>query len=35
MKDFLEAINIYPWTSFFLGLFILCLIAVFRNDEKN
>jgi hypothetical protein len=33
-KEFLEAINLYPWTSFFVWVAILTIVTISKADTK-
>lgn len=36
MREFFELINEYPWTTFFMCLFIIRLVdSIFRNFRKQ
>jgi hypothetical protein len=34
MKEFFEAINEYPWTTFFVFIMIITIAEVFKNNDK-
>lgn len=34
MREFYQLINEYPWTTFFLMLFIVVIVATIRNGDK-
>jgi hypothetical protein len=35
MKEIFQAINEYPWTTFFCWLMILSMIGVYKNYDKE
>lgn len=34
MREFYELINEYPWTTFFLMLFVVVIVAIIRDGDK-
>jgi hypothetical protein len=33
MREFFQTINEYSWTTFFLFIMIITIIAIFKNDK--
>ena len=34
MKEFFEAINLYPWTTFFIYIMIASILSIFKSTNK-
>ena len=35
MKEIFEAINEYPWTTFFVWVMIMSVVAIYKDNDKN
>lgn len=34
MREFFEIISEYPWTTFFLMLFVVVIVSIIKNGDK-